>query len=257
MDALQQLVAQALLGSERSVQGLPKAPGELGALMDAIADQTPAPELQILRAAGAFSLAQIAGFQPAITAISIEAPSPGESTQLPTPLLDSLPDLFRDSPLRLQLDTLKTFIHAKAALPSGVQPLLFDLGRKQPALQSSLKALAGESGRWLAGLNTEWAYLLEDPALDQTLWDNGSREQRLDFFIRLRTGDADKARELLTAQLADMDARERTGLVDALHTGLNSNDEPLLETLLRDRSKEVRSSAAGLLGTLPGSRYVQ
>lgn len=257
MDALQQLVAQALLGSERSFQGLPKAPGEFGALMDAISSQTPAPELQILRAAGAFGLAQLAGFQPASATISIAAPSLGEATPLPKPLLDSLPELFRANPLRLQLDALKTFIRANANLPAGIQPLLFDLGRKQPGLQSNLKVLAGESGRWLAGLNSEWAYLLEDPELDQTLWDNGSREQRLDFFIHLRSSDADKARELLGTELSNMDARERTGLVDALRTGLNSNDEPLLETLLRDRSKEVRSSAAGLLGALPDSRYVQ
>lgn len=262
MDTLQQLVTLALLGSERSVQGAPgqvapKTAGELGSLIEDISNQTTTTGLQILRTAGVLALARSAGFQPATTTISIEAPSFRESAPLPKALLDSLPDLFRDSPLRLQLDALKAFIHANATLPAGIQPLLFDLGRKQPVLQASLKAVAGESGRWLAGLNTEWAYLLEDPELDQNLWDNGSREQRLDFFIHLRARDADKARELLSTQLGDMDARERSGLVDALRTGLTTNDEVLLETLLRDRSKEVRSSAASLLGTLPGSRYVQ
>lgn len=258
MDALQQLVAQSLLGTERNFQGLPTAPGALGLLVENIANQTAAPELQILRTAGVFSLAQLAGFLPGKTAnIAIESPAIIKSTPLPKPLLDCLPELFRTSPLRLQLDALKTFISADTLLPSGILPLVLDLGCKQPALRPSMKRVTGESGRWLAGLNHEWSYLLEDPALDQSLWDNGSREQRLAYFTQLRTRDADKARALLSAQLADLDARERASLVDALHTGLSATDEPLLENLLRDRSKEVRSAAASLLGTLPNSRYVQ
>lgn len=258
MDALQQLVAQALLGTERSFQGLSKAQGELGHLLDDISNQTPTPDLQILRLAGVFGLAQLAGYQPLDKpGINIDPPSLPTSAPLPKPLLDSLPELFRDSPLRLQLDALNTLIRARIALPAGMLPLVFDLGRKQLTLQPGIKQLAGDAGRWLAQLNNEWSYVLEQETLDQHLWNNGTREQRLDFFTRLRTSDANQARELLATQLTEMDARERVSLVDLLTVGLNAHDEPLLENLLADRSKEVRSSAAGLLGRLPNSRYVR
>jgi hypothetical protein len=93
-------------------------------------------------------------------------------------------------------------------------------------------------------------------APDITLWENGTLEQRKLFLGRLRETDPDEARSLLQDGFAQLDARERAGLLEAITTGIGPADEDFLETLLGDRSKEVRQLAASLLARLPSSRYL-
>ena len=85
-----------------------------------------------------------------------------------------------------------------------------------------------------------------------TVWETGSRAQRLGYLRRLRRADPAAARELLDRDWATLTPDERGDLVAALADGLALADEALLERALDDRRKEVREAAAGLLVATAG-----
>ncbi|PPC78912.1 hypothetical protein C4K68_02610, partial [Pokkaliibacter plantistimulans] len=129
------------------------------------------------------------------------------------------------------------------------------------AMLAVLRAVVGQRGGWLAALNPHWHYLSQgvpdEQADEQTWWQDGNQEQRLQWLQLQRRRQPEQARAQLQAGLARMGARERSALVSTLAVNLGADDEALLQSLLRDRSKEVRQVALGLLCALPDSQLVQ
>src|SRR5256885_1935103 len=82
-------------------------------------------------------------------------------------------------------------------------------------------------------------------------------EQRRALLRSERATEAAKARTRLEGSLKELGAKERLPLVQALAVGLGMDDEPLLEKLLSDRSKEIRENAAQMLSCLPDSAHSQ
>lgn len=94
------------------------------------------------------------------------------------------------------------------------------------------------------------------PAADPA-WTEGHLLQRLAWLQRQRTQDPAAARALLAATLPELPARERAELAAVLAQGLSLADESLLDALRRDRSREVRQVALGLLLRLPQAAHPQ
>jgi hypothetical protein len=143
-------------------------------------------------------------------------------------------------------------------LPPSAVPAFLDLGR-DPRFGPSLSAIVGERGRWLVGLDPEWADLLpalpRDPAerpVDLADWQGGAWEPRVAYLVGLRTVDPAAARELLASCWAREPADDRTALLGALQERLGPEDVPFLEAALRDRRDMVRQRVVGLLVRLGG-----
>jgi hypothetical protein len=68
--------------------------------------------------------------------------------------------------------------------------------------------------------------------------------------------DAARARALVAGVLGTDGAKERAALLEELRMGLSLEDEDLIESALKDKSKEVRETASRLLGALPESRFM-
>src|SRR6266545_2542158 len=105
-------------------------------------------------------------------------------------------------------EVLPEWLDAAAAhgvrAPADLLPDLLAFGRRDRSLRAAIAAVAGRRGRWLAGLNPEWAYLLAESELgddqpDPEAWELGTAVQRRDHLARLRDGDPAAARELLAA----------------------------------------------------------
>lgn len=259
MSLLQQLATQALIGSERTSPSLPPAQGALGELLMDITTATEAPDTLVLRAAGALSIGALAGFEP-VTSGHTQAPAPPSGRPFPDNkvLLNTLQDIAKAAPQPLRVEALSALARRDLHLPPRLLPVFLSHGARHSELRSFLVPVVGERGFWLARLNPDWAYLLtHSHQLDEQLWETGTRQQRAEFLQRLRQQDPAAARQRLQEVLADIDARERTLLVETLRVSLSPDDEPLLENLLRDRSKDVRQIAADLLASLPASGYVQ
>lgn len=119
----------------------------------------------------------------------------------------------------------------------------------------------GERGKWIAELNPEWRWALgavaDDGGYDQDRlaqsWDEGQIDERCEALRAFRRLDPSEALRRLEEAIGKEKADHRARLVETLATGLSSEDEPLLESLLDDRSEQVRRSAAACLARISGS----
>ncbi len=144
-------------------------------------------------------------------------------------------------------------------VPAQLLPGLLDRARRvspaDPELRRLAAAVGGPRARWLARLNAEWTVMAADTPAGDDAWRLGDAGQRRGFLTVLRAADPGAARDLITAGWEAAGAAERTMFLSVLAAGpaLGAADEPLLEAALSDRADEVRSWAAYLLASLPGS----
>jgi hypothetical protein len=259
MNLLHELASQVLLGTERRPPVLPQISGALGDLLNACCPPDAELEVRILRSAGAMAVCADAGFVPADAGQDLPERCPPEDLQsvTDTSLESVLRRIIDDGPDPLRREAMQKLAAKAACLPPRLLPRALALGQKTPELRSVLLPVLGQRGLWLAKLNPSWSYAVGGlgPALDMTFWEEGTLEQRKQFLGRLRETDPGKARGCLQERFAELDARERASLLGQMNMGLSSSDEEFLETLLADRSKEVRQLAASLLARLPTSRY--
>jgi hypothetical protein len=144
-------------------------------------------------------------------------------------------------------------------VPAQLLPALLDRARRvvpaDPGLRHLAAAAGGPRARWLAGLNAEWAWAAAEAPGGDDAWRLGDAGQRRAYLTALRAADPGLARDLITASWDAAGAAERVMFLSVLAAGpaLGPADEPLLEAALGDRADEVRSWAAYLLASLPGS----
>ncbi|MEU5719531.1 DUF5691 domain-containing protein [Streptomyces sp. NPDC020403] len=149
--------------------------------------------------------------------------------------------------------------------PAELLPALLDAARARTDLRPQALAFAGPRGLWLAGLNPEWRFALrpssggarrpdtDDPQAVHRLWEEGLFAERVALLGAVRAQDPGAARALLASTWPAERAEDRLMFLDSLRTGLSGADEAFLEEALRDRSRNVRATAAELLSGLPGS----
>lgn len=151
--------------------------------------------------------------------------------------------------------------HLKAIgrlLPPELLPQVLSTGASE--IRKHVIPVLGERGRWLAELNPEWRWATGAVAnaVDNRdglsrLWDEGRIEERCQALTAFRRLDPSEARRWLEEAIGKEKADHRARLVAVLSTGLTSEDEPLLESLLDDRSEQVRRAAAACLTRLSNS----
>jgi hypothetical protein len=255
-EAWDDLVATALLGSERRPVMLSAKPGRLGEALAALAQQSA--ERRLLGAAATLALYRRAGTRPAQ---SPEGPTgtwaPDASEDVPActeAAARSLERMLQGEHADLLSEWLSALAGIGHRVPAWSLPDLLTLGQNRAELRALIERVAGRRGRWLAAQNPDWDYLLDADAAE--VWQTGSRPARRALLVRLRAADPGRARELVEGTWATESAEDRAAFLMAFETGLSMADEPLLEAALDDRAKDVRQTAAALLASLPASRLV-
>lgn len=219
---------------------------------------------QLLRTSAVATVLARAGWQPdgrLGLPPSAVVPAAAELRRAPesAALLGMMQNVLREGPQELRLEMLTRLNDADMRLPNALLVDALEQGRQATVLRPALAAVLGERGRWLADLNPAWRYAcgVQETADPEQIWEEGSLAQRVELLLGERAKDAAGARARLERSLKELPARERLALVETLRTGLGMEDEPLLERLLSDRSKDVRSQAAHALSCLPGSAHSQ
>lgn len=267
--ALQQ---SALVGAERlavpAILTTPDVSTPISVQAVQIALQQPAASVaaQVLRASAAAAVLERAGWVPGS---QIQLTAPLTAPAIPMPESRSAPDdaqleslveaIITEGPQDQLAPTFAVLDSAGLRLPHGLLVSALNQGRQSTELREWLLPVLGERGRWLAAQNPQWAYAagVQETADPEQIWQEGSIAQRVCLLEAERETDPTKARARLEASLKELNAKERAPMVAALHAGLSMDDEPLLEKLLADRSKEVRENAAQLLTCLPASAHSQ
>ncbi len=269
----EQLLSSAVLGVERRAFVLPTAEGGLGDLIGQLQSATD-PEGALLGAAAVCALVQQIGRLPTID----ETPPPAASELDKLPACSAraarhLATMLGGTHRALLPEWLAALASVGRRAPFALLPDLLELGRTQADMRAASLPALDRRGRWLAAQNPDWSYAsaevrglraeLEIEALSpqssvlSTEWETGSRPTRLLLLAELRTSAPALARGLVESTWATERADDRVVFLATLAAGLSMDDEPLLERVLDDRSKEVRRAAAELLTGLPESRRGQ
>ncbi len=257
--AWQEATACALVGVGRKPLVIPVSDGPLGGALRRLEGWDPA--VKLLGASALMTLYGRIGRKPTTDADPLPEPCPA----------DDLPDCGPEPAARLRrmldgdhADLISEWLGLLAAsgrrLPDETLVGALQLGRRQSDLRPLLRPVLGSRGRWLAARNAaDWGYVggEADRADPESVWQTGTKAERLVALQSLRQADTEKARSLVASTWAKEPADERAAIVEAFAEGLSMADEPFLEAALDDRSKTVRRAAAGLLPRLPESRLAR
>ena len=150
------------------------------------------------------------------------------------------------------LTTLKKY---HKTLPPEALPLILDKATKTPTIWQALQPALSERGRWLMKQNPEWIILDYTPTLED--WENGNTEQRAAYLIYLRSVEPLAALTLLEETWPQEGTTTKKKLLDTLHVGLSTTDDPFLSSRLVDKQKNIRETAVFLLSLIPDSAFNQ
>lgn len=132
----------------------------------------------------------------------------------------------------------------------------------QSDTKTVLLSVLGERGRTVVLRNPQWRrallgdadVMVASAAIDSDeLWDNGTVSQRAKLLRLERRTDPGVARERLATLIGTGSAKERGTLLELWESAPETDDIPIVEEFIDDRSKGVRETAARILLSLPGS----
>lgn len=256
MSLTEPIIKAAMLGTEKWMPPLDGLPGSIG---DFVQQNAVDREDAFLKYAGLLLTYDEAGSLPADAAHTIE-PCPAD--QLPT-LKSAKAGLLREC-LATGDDLLAGYLAQKSLeagfiAPGDTLPGLLDMAVQYKKLRESMLAFMGASGKWLAQFNPHWQELpfSTSEAIDENTWETGNENERIQFLETLRNKNPSKAIELLEKAFPQENAAARLSLLQILHINKSTADEPFLQSLLSDKSKQVKQEAQYLLKTIPGTRLNQ
>lgn len=256
------LRSQAMLGTDRVTESVTTdgALGELFREIDVQCGSTAEGRASaLLSKLGAAAVHRSAGVRLRSQG-ALPSPSPPDPRPVISPrAAKQLDKLLHDGDYHPLLgDWLRAAADLGVRPPHAAWPALLEAATKDSALRPLVAPLLGERGRWLARQRPEFvSWAIEQPRTpDASNLDDVTHADRLGLFRIWRTHAPDAARGWIESALANERAKQRTGLLSTLEVGLGPNDEPLLESQLDDRSKDVRAEAARLLSRIGSSRLV-
>ncbi len=252
MNLWQDIVSNALLGTERKAFAIEPTNGALDELLSKI--EVAEMEAALLTYAAVVALHQQAGrlpvdAQPTSLAACEADETPACSERAAQHLALMLSGEHREA-LREWLDTLASSGKRVREL---LLPSLLNYGIANKPLREAILYVIGKRGVWLASHNPAWSYATS-ANLAEEIWQTGNTEDRVSALKEIRKKDAAQARELLAQSWQQESPQDRARFIVALQNNLSINDESFLENALDDKRKEVRRLAADLLARLPKSR---
>lgn len=254
----QKLTAGALLGTERAGESvLPPTSEEssLGGLMSRLAAQDR--EAKFLAAAGVTAFWLRAGRAAEKVATAPDAAAEHEENRVCGVRAEAhLLRMLNGEQRQVLPEFLSELAATQQIVPAHLLADLLDLAAAQRSYREGLTPVIGHRGAWLAAQNPDWSFVLGE-TLDPATWETGSFDERVALLRHLRQTSPTAGRELVERTWKDDSPEHRAAFIELFAVGLDAGDEPLLETSLDDRRKEVRRVAAELLARLPESALVQ
>ena len=236
--------------------------GPLGAYMQNILAQPIEPAQALSQAIGAWAACHLASITPCHidehTLVEVPHVQANSTISPDTPLARLLTQVMEKPYTSIQYEACTLLASHQLTLPYHLLPTALEAGQRSVALRTALVKALGLHGQWLARFNKQWNYAVSEITEslnenDQRLWSEGNAAQRESFFKRCRTHNPAYAREILSQQLKEMSAKERHTFISLFSINLSADDEPVLTPLTKDRSRDVKQTAALLLSHIPQS----
>jgi hypothetical protein len=151
---------------------------------------------------------------------------------------------------------LSPLLQSGMRLPAETIPALLDIATTDRTLRSAVREVAGPLGPWLAQFRPDWAWL-HLSELNESDWESGTVDQRLELLRHLRSSNPARATQLASSTWASESIDMKRQILQAFTVGRSLADEEFLEAALDDRSIVVRRLAADQLASIPGSKLIQ
>ncbi|GCF08808.1 DUF5691 domain-containing protein [Dictyobacter arantiisoli] len=257
-------VTTAIVGTGQANEALP----ETHTAIDTLAAQLPVEqkERSFLLTAGALAIYKQASSLVSSAQTLPEVAAPETMPACLSRNAQLLIGLFQPPYTILLPEALERLRSSGHRIPDEVLPQCLAYGTTNSEHRSQLAPLLGERGRWLSQFKPTWKwasrYLVDEhatilPAEAETLWQEGTLEQRQEILSRLRTQDPAQARTWLEQVWKQEKADVRATLLTCLESGISDADQDFIEQALNDRGESVRLAAARLLLHIPTSPSVQ
>jgi len=246
------LLRAALLGAGR--EPAPAADARLETLLP---EGALSPERRLLLLAGMEAIRRRAGYRPAQRAQPPDAAAVETRTACSKVVGQLVAELFAAGNDDLLAEAAALLDGAGQRLRPELLPTV--LSNPDVDLRQAFLPVLGERGAWLARFHPAWSWAaakqveVVDAAEAKRLWAEGTFAERHSLFERVRARDPAAARDLLASSWKEEKAEHRAELIEAMAQGLGAGDEAFLESVLDDRSAQVRASAAPLLARIEGS----
>ena len=256
MSLTEPIIKAAMLGTEKWMPPIDGLPGTIGEFIQQNAVDR---EDAFLKYAGLLLIYEEAGSMPADAPQAIIA-CPADN--LPS-LKGKQADLLREC-LKTKDDLLTGYLAQKSneaglVAPGDTIPELLDMVVQHKKQRAAILPFTGSTGQWLAQYNPHWQVLafVKQEELSEEAWETGNENERIQFLETLRNKNPSKAIELLEKAFPQENAATRLSFLQTLHINKSRADEPFLQSLLSDKSKQVKQEAQYLLKTIPGTRLNQ
>ncbi|MDX2175964.1 MAG: DUF5691 domain-containing protein [Candidatus Sumerlaeia bacterium] len=246
MDAWNETVRAALVGTERQPFTPPALPAGMAAALKASA-----PADALAACAGLLGTWRAAGRR-AAAAPDVPPPFATEPEDLPT-VRPPAARLWEDYPGILE-EAMRVLASRGLIVPAEAAPALLDHAAKEPGMRGLILPVLGKRGLALGLMRPEWRAVVA-PVVDPDHWE-GSPQERAGHLRIMRATDPAKARAVVEAGWKGEHAKTRSLFVRELQEGLGPGDEAFLEACLDDRSKDVAKEASLLLAQLRGSAFI-
>lgn len=214
------------------------------------------PEEKLLTATAVLAIQQRAGWLPEKDTRSLPEPAPKDETKpVGARAVRHLMVMLKNHYWEALPEWLTEMAKAGKHVPEESLPLLLDAGRTRHQYRKLILPVLGNRGRWLVEQvkDKQWNwFIVGDP---ETLWQEGTLEDRLLVLENLRKTDPARARELFLEVRAQEKSELLARFLRLFIEGLSMEDEPLLEGLLDNA--ELRPVVVDFLVRLPESRYIQ
>jgi hypothetical protein len=250
MSAWKDYVTTALLGAGKTPP--PALPEALAPMRDAAAGLED--EAKFLTQAGALALWRRAGWKPAQDDSAVNVAEIETTRAIGRASVGHLRAMLSGRHANVLPEWLDEAARRGWHVAPEYLPGLLDRARQDRSLRPRVLAAGGRRAAWLAAQNAAWAFgSVEAPEL----WETGTRDQRVAILRSVRASAPAEARARLEAVWASEPADTRSLFLTELLNQLSNEDAPFLETVLDDRSREVRKVAMEALARLPNSPFVE
>ncbi len=256
MNIPEEIIKTALLGTDRYT---PNEFGEIQPFVDKLTQKQDNKEATFLKSSFAYFLYEDAGKIPSKETHQPQI-CPAESLEyLPEKTASALKNCFDTKNDEMLFYIVRRCHQAHKIVPPELVISCIQKAITDKRVARIFMAISGQRAIWLCQLNPEWRKLLKFTytkiRVNETIWEVGTLDQRLEFLAELRSKKPSEATQKLSEVITQEPADNRLSFLECLETNLSLEDEDFLMSLRNDRSQKVKKFILHLLLKIQGSYF--